>query len=191
MTSSLIRLDTASKQMSSRHEEILENLAPAEKLVAVKKGSLGSTMKKTVESTEQAWTKAVKFQDVVEKIDRCRVLHTAEAKKVAELRSDCKEARRNWDDVVTDREEAKHFMEECQNCFPLVPAKKQAEVGNDLPKCTFKFSLRNHDRLSDEQALVVEMKGSRSRCCTALLEPVVGFPPGSPPSSRTLKSGSR
>ena len=49
------------RQISSRHEGILEHLGRTDKLVAGKNGSLESTMQKTVKITERAWNKAVKF----------------------------------------------------------------------------------------------------------------------------------
>ena len=65
------------------------------------------TMKKTMESTEQSWNNAVKFQEVLEKTERSRVLHTAEAKKVAERWFECEEARHN-------REECGHGLRKDQ-----------------------------------------------------------------------------
>ena len=50
------------RQIMSRHEEVMQNLDRTDKLTAGKKGSLESTMKKTMESTKQAWNKNVKFQ---------------------------------------------------------------------------------------------------------------------------------
>ena len=54
------------KTMESRLRQtssIMENLDFAYKLTATKKGSLESTMKKTMGSTEQAWNKTVEVHE--------------------------------------------------------------------------------------------------------------------------------
>ena len=52
-------IDSRLRQISTRHEGILENFDRTGKLAAGTKGSLDSTMMETMESTEQAWNKNV------------------------------------------------------------------------------------------------------------------------------------
>ena len=94
--------------VSSRHREILENLdrtptSPRRQ----RREAWNRNWSKQWRDTEQAWNKAVKFQEVLEQTGRCHALYTAEAKRVAEMWSGCEEARRNLDDAVTDWEETK------------------------------------------------------------------------------------
>ena len=70
-------------------------------------------MKKAVESTGRK---------------QSRMLHAADAKRVSEMWKDSEEARRNWD-TVTDWEDAKKKMEECEKGYMLL-AKNRKRLGN-------------------------------------------------------------
>ena len=54
------------KQISRKREAFLEHLDRTDKLVARKKGSSESTMKNTLETTEQAWNNNLKFHEILE-----------------------------------------------------------------------------------------------------------------------------
>ena len=71
-------------RLISRYHEILERLDRIDKITAGKKGSFESTVKVTVESTEQAWNKNLKFQEMLEPTEKGRLTHMADATRVAE-----------------------------------------------------------------------------------------------------------
>ena len=60
-----------------------EDLDRTVKLAAGKHGGLDSTMKKTLESMEQAWNKNEKFQEILEKFEKSRVVYMADARSAA------------------------------------------------------------------------------------------------------------
>ena len=119
----------------------------------------------------------MKLQEVLEETERCRVLYMAQAKKVAKS----KEARRNWNDAVTDWEEAKTNGGMRIEIYGAdQEAGRSCEIFLNL---YFRSFPRDTDRVSDEQDYVAQIQESTPMCRTTLLELVDGFPMGSPPSS--------
>ena len=60
-----------------------EDLDRTVKLTAGKHGLLDSTMKKTLESMEQAWNNNEKSQKILEKLEKSRVVYMADARSAA------------------------------------------------------------------------------------------------------------
>ena len=68
-------------RISSTHDEIFEHLDRTDKLTARERRSLETTMKNTMESTEQAWTKHVKSLELPETTEKRPVLYMADKKR--------------------------------------------------------------------------------------------------------------
>ena len=59
-----------------------------------------STIKKTVQSTEEAWWhKNDKLQEAVEKTEKCRVLHAADTKKTMMAMKSVTEETKKWEEA--------------------------------------------------------------------------------------------
>ena len=83
-------VDARPRLTTSRHEEILESFDRVDKLTTRKKGSLKSTIKKTVDSTEHACNKSLTFQEIQEHAKKGRLARMADAESSLEDAQDVK-----------------------------------------------------------------------------------------------------
>ena len=123
------------------HEDTLEILYWVGRFTTGKQGCLESIVNLTVECSEMAWNKTVKFQEMAERTENKKDIYLAEEGKTAmawtlsgKVRTDWKEAQAAWEvkresDIVE------------KDLFEALT--RQEEMARDLEKCVFKISPGN------------------------------------------------